>query len=416
LFPAIAPTSSPHRHTISLKMPARKSVTIVGGGVIGLSIAWELSKVGHRIRVVDHQRIAGGASWTAAGILPSVASDPGIASEPIEQLRALSHRLYPDWIDELMAASGVDPEFRKCGGLYLARTNGELATMLAQEQLWNEYEVPFERWPTDELLARIDSISKVSFLCKSSIENSTGWFLPEDCTVRPPRLLHALVGALQGIDFMSHCHITKISSIANEVQFASSTHGDWTSDIVCMTAGAWTQRLLEGFDIQSGIMPVRGQMLLYKFDDQPLATVINEGHRYFVPRIDGHVLVGSCEEEVGFHSETSEQQLSQLRSWAFELMPALEHASEVASWAGLRPGSFDGLPYIGRLPEHPQVIVAAGHFRSGIHLAPATAQIVKSIVMEETPPVDISPFHVQRGQTAAGYWNIHEGASTRVST
>ncbi len=155
---------------------------------------------------------------------------------------------------------------------------------------------------------------------------------------------------------------------------------------------------MEQLEQQTGILPVRGQMLLYKLPTQPFSMIINDGNRYVVPRQDGHVVAGSCEEEVGFDSSTTPAMIDEIKSWVATLFPEWNRYF-VKAWAGLRPGSFDGLPYIGQLPDNKNIIIAAGHFRSGLHLAPATAQIVANMIDQVDQPMDIAPFHPNRGKT-----------------
>lgn len=155
-------------------------------------------------------------------------------------------------------------------------------------------------------------------------------------------------------------------------------------------------KLLSQLGIETGIMPVRGQMLLYKLDRKPFDCVVNEGHRYLVPRDDGHLLVGSCEEEVGFVAETTESMLSELRGWAESIFPPLREQVVLRSWAGLRPGSFDSYPYLGPIPNMPGLSIAAGHFRHGLHWSTGTALLMRQWICGEATSMELSPFHVYR--------------------
>jgi glycine oxidase len=137
-------------------------------------------------------------------------------------------------------------------------------------------------------------------------------------------------------------------------------------------------------------------MLLYRFSSPPFHHIINEGHRYLVPRDDGHVLVGSCEEEVGFQLGTTPQMVDTLARWAQGMLPQLRSMQPIRTWSGLRPATFDGYPIIGRVPQVENLFVAAGHYRSGIHLAPATAQLIADLVEHKPPVVDPAPFAVGR--------------------
>ncbi len=378
-------------------------VTVLGGGVIGLAVAWELAKNGYQVRAVEANRWGSGSSWAGAGILPPAANDYLAASEPIDQLRSLSHKLYPEWTHSIREASKIDPEFRRCGGIYLARTPGERATLTAQEYHWDDLSIEYQRLDISQLGSQFPEHQPLANRLAATSPQTVAWYLPDECTVRNPRLIQGLVTACRssGVELVEGCTVHAIHPLEDKARLESSL-GTWTSQHVCLCTGAWAQLLLQTFEVQTGILPVRGQMLLYKFNRPPFATIVNDGHRYLVPRLDGHVLAGSCEEEVGFDATTTNDRIDELKEWVDSLMPDWNPGHFVKAWAGLRPGSFDGLPYIGRLPTHPSILVAAGHFRSGLHLAPITAQIVRDLVEGSKPPLDISPFHLNRGRMWLG--------------
>jgi glycine oxidase len=168
---------------------------------------------------------------------------------------------------------------------------------------------------------------------------------------------------------------------------------------VCFTAGAWTGQLLKRLGMDVGIMPIRGQMVLFRCESAtgaPIGRIINEGSRYLAPRDDGRVLAGSTEEEVGFDKRTTEEAIADLIAFARGIVPALRDAPIEQTWAGLRPGSFDGLPYLGRLPGLKNAFIAAGHFRSGLFLSTATAVVMSELMRGEQQQVDLSPFRVGR--------------------
>jgi glycine oxidase len=155
--------------------------------------------------------------------------------------------------------------------------------------------------------------------------------------------------------------------------------------------------MLETLGIQTGILPVRGQMVLYRCPEPPFSMVLNEGHRYLVPRDDGHVLAGSCEEEVGFDASTTPEMIADLRAWAESIWPALAEVPVANQWAGLRPGSFDSFPYLGTLPGLENAYIACGHFRHGLHWSTATAVLLFQAMSGEPTSIDLEPFRVQRG-------------------
>jgi glycine oxidase len=138
-------------------------------------------------------------------------------------------------------------------------------------------------------------------------------------------------------------------------------------------------------EIRLPVEPVRGQMVLFQLD-QPLAAIINEGSRYLVPRKDGHLLAGSTMEEVGFDDSTTENEIRGLIDFAASLVPEISPAKVVRSWAGLRPASFDGLPYVGWIPDWENLIASTGHLRSGLQLAPGNASLVADLLEERGDP------------------------------
>ena len=150
---------------------------------------------------------------------------------------------------------------------------------------------------------------------------------------------------------------------------------------------------LSGFStLRQSVIPVRGQILRLVGGGSRPPSVVNVGQRYLVPRRDGSVLIGSVEQEVGHDWSTEEQTLDDLRRFAAGLIPSLADAPEIESWSGLRPMTFDGLPMIGPLPGHDGVWVAGGHYRSGIHLSPGTAECLTAVIDGGRPPVDLKPF------------------------
>jgi glycine oxidase len=164
--------------------------------------------------------------------------------------------------------------------------------------------------------------------------------------------------------------------------------------LVCL--GAWTGELLGEMRVPCKVKPVRGQMLLLRTPEPVIRRVILEGRRYLVPRDDGRVLVGSTEEDVGFDPSTTREVLDDLRRFAAGLVPDLARARVERSWAGLRPGNADGLPTLGRVPGFENLWVAAGHYRAGIQLSPATGLIMAQAIRGEPTDVPLSAFRADR--------------------
>ena len=170
----------------------------------------------------------------------------------------------------------------------------------------------------------------------------------------------------------------------------------YAAGAVCITSGSWSGPLLARLGITIPIKPIRGQIALLQTKANLLRRVINEGKRYLVPRADGRVLVGSTEEDAGFLKLTTAAAIDDLLSFARELVPALAGAGLETSWAGLRPATPDGRPYLGHLPGLDNGLVAAGHFRAGLQLSPGTAVVMRQAMLGQPVDIDLAAFRVDR--------------------
>lgn len=374
-----------------LKPAKPDTALIVGSGVIGLSLAWELAQRGQQVRVLDSGNVGRGASWAGAGILPP--SSNVSVSDPYEQLRALSHEMHPVWAKRLQEVTGMDTGFRRCGGIYLARSSAELATLVANQFWWDEHEIVYERWTANQLVEQEPALEQVAESVKSA------WFSPEEYQLRNPWHLAALASACQaaGVELIEQTGVDDLVIHDGQVLGVESQGRQFAARKVCICSGAWARMLLERLGVPTGIMPIRGQMILYKGATPPINRIVNDGNRYLVPREDGHVLAGSVEEEAGYRCETTEEAIQQIRQWAEGVLPILKEFEVQDSWAGLRPGSFDGFPYLGHLPGTQGLYVAAGHFRSGLHLSCATAVAMAELMTGNPSPIDLRPFRPARG-------------------
>ncbi|WP_153557721.1 glycine oxidase ThiO [Roseimaritima sediminicola] len=367
-------------------------VVVVGGGVIGLSVAWEAASRGLSVTLLERGRIGGGTSWTAAGILPP--ANPDTALDPLDRLRGISHRLHPQWADRLRQITGIDNGLRRCGGVYLATSPGEAAALLGQQQYWQSYQIDAVRWSKEGLLQAEPRLAGG----RAATQLRTAFLLEDEYQLRSPDHLRALHRAceLAGVRVLPHTPVQRFAEQGGAVE-VETDRGRVRGQHVVLAGGAWSSAVARASELAFDIVPVRGQVLLYRLPAPPLTHVINEGNRYFVPREDGHLLVGSCEEEVGFNTETTRAALGELRRWAEGLLPELEAQEPVRSWAGLRPSTIDGFPYIGRVPRSQRLFVATGHYRSGMHLSCGTAVAIVDLITGAAPPLDLDAFRIGRG-------------------
>ena len=358
--------------------------------MIGLSIAWELSRRQKRVCVVDRQGLGKATSWAGAGILPPPLI--GAKHDPLEQLRSYSHSLHIDWQDRLRRETGIDNGLRSCGGIYFARTAGEAASLRVTMLQATEEGVQVEPIPNGDLVARFPALNSIA----SSV--AAAFYLPDEMQIRSPRHLQALVTACaqQGVELCPDADVDSVivqGSDAIGVR-SKSTSIEARETILC--GGPWTADLLQPFEFVLPVEPWRGQLILCKTEAPIISHVVNEGYRYAVPREDGHLVVGATVEDVGFDGSTTEEAIADLRAYSIDLFPQLQHQDVIKSWAGLRPKTPDGNPFLGRVPGYHGLSVAAGHYRSGLHLAPATAVFMADLLLQDTTFIDKHPFRLNR--------------------
>jgi glycine oxidase len=371
-----------------------RTVTVVGGGAIGLSTAWELSQRGFTVTVIDKNATGKGTSWAGAGILPPANLQNSF--DPIDRLRGLSHQLFPEWAEKLKTDTGIDPGIQRCGGLYLAETAGEIAAMFGMAEYWQEMEIECNQLTLDEIICQESALAS----WWHNTNNAAAWHVPDEYQLRSPRYLAALKSACgqSGVSFLENTDVTDIRCSDGRAEM--HYEGKWrTTDHIVLTTGVWTGHIASSLELELSIVPVRGQILLLKTSEPLVHNIINMGQRYILARDDGHTLIGSNEEESGFELGTTESVLKSLLDFAAHLLPDLKSAEQVKAWSGLRPMTFDGFPMIGRVPGVENLYVAAGHHRSGLHLSPGTAVLIADMLSETAPRIPLDAFQIRKHQS-----------------
>jgi glycine oxidase len=368
------------------KTPETCDVLLIGGGVVGLSLAWELASKGAKVQVVDSGELGREASWAAAGMLP-----PGPTAEKrsgcpaYDQIQGLSHELHPVWHDRLRAEVGIDNGYRPTGAIYAAESSDNLDQ---HSEEWTRWGLQFHDL---DPVAIADLEPNLQFEGKAA-------FLPSECQLRPPWHLKALIAACQksGVQLTPGCQVTGFEVQKGRVTATETSLGAVSAGHVCLNSGCWSSQIATGLGLNLPIRPIRGQILLLKGQPGVVKRIVNNGPRYLTPRPDGRVLVGSTQEEVGFNKQNTVEGVAELMNFATRLCPALADFTLEQSWSGLRPGTADGLPYLGRFPNLENAWLATGHFRAGIQLSVATAVIMRSLILGQEPPVDVSELSVKR--------------------
>ena len=374
---------------------------IIGGGVVGLSIARELAGRGHTVRVIARGTGDATTSWAAAGILPPAPTYPGMPAGAA--LTAWCDGVLRAWARDLEAETGIDVGLRECGGLHVAATDSALARLRATAATWRSQGARCEWLDAPDLAAREPALAQAV----SARRLLGGFLLPEELQIRPSRLLDALEASCtrRGV-MITPAEVTGIDVAGGRVNGVAVRAGGAMGTVaavrVVLAAGAWTEQLAAALGVHVETRPIRGQIVLLRLGRQVLGRVVNRGLDYLVPRDDGRLLVGSTLEDVGFEPATTPATIDRLRGVARDLLGDVADAPVERAWAGLRPGSADGLPTIGSVPGIANAYVAAGHFRAGIHQSAGTAVLVADLVEGRPPALDLAAFAADRPPAPPG--------------
>ena len=384
-------------------------VLIIGGGVIGLSIARELSKKGvKKIEILEKNSVCGmEASDAAAGMLaPQPEAD---RADDFFHFCQASRDLYPDFARELFEETGVDIELDRTGTLYLAFTEKD-AEELEKRFVWQKKtNLNVEKLSAREILKIEPNVSPDVLF---------GLRFPMDWQVENRRLVEALGKSLPkqkgsierpfNADGSLSGTAKKLLFEKNRVVGVETEHGEIFARVVIIASGAWTSLIKDEFNLLSSIKvkPIRGQMIAFKEDCASnnyvrlFRHVIYSSRGYVVPRKDYRILVGATVEDVGFENRTTGAGAAVLLNTAFEISPLFKNLSLKNSWSGLRPFAADGLPILGAFPDIENLFVATAHYRNGILLAPLTAKILANEVVGDSTSEYLKTFGLRRFQTA----------------
>ncbi|PKM11298.1 MAG: glycine oxidase ThiO [Gammaproteobacteria bacterium HGW-Gammaproteobacteria-3] len=340
-------------------------ITLIGGGIIGLLTARAFVEAGASVTVIDKNRLGQESSWAGGGILLPIY--PWRQNAAITTLVRHSLSLYPSLAAELKAATGIDPEWSPCGLLITQTPDSDAARVWCRNQgIVCQSDLP----DTSCLQAQMDK----------------PLWLSEIAHIRNPRLLKALRQDLvqKGVQLLECCTLNTLISENDVVVSISTSAGRQAVNQLIFTTGAWTGALCRQFlphQASPEIKPVKGQMLLFDAEPNTLAFMVLEKDHYLIPRRDGKILAGSTLEDCDFDKTTSWSAYRRLKSFAENLCPALKDCTDIRHWAGLRPGTSRGIPYITRHPAFNNLSINAGHFRNGLVMAPASAQLMVDLIL-----------------------------------
>ncbi len=345
--------------------PAAARVLVAGGGIIGLSIAWRLAQTGCRVELCERGAIGGEASWAAAGMLA-----PGGEFEspsPEAELAFASRALYREFARELEETSGEVVDYQENGALELAYSEGENAALQAKAE--RQRGVGIESKPVSPKHAG-------TFWPRLDANRLAGArFYPHDGVVDPRGLTRALQVVCQrtGVLLREHCAVDRLEVMSRHIRF-----GEQSYDFAVIAAGAWSSSIeVTGAPALPSAEPVKGQLIAYQQPAQTCSTIVRQGHHYMLQRSNGLLIVGSSMQRAGFDRSLSDDVTRELAGWAGQVLPHLAETTPSSAWIGFRPAA-ETLHL--RRWHSDRLILAYGHFRNGILLAPITADRVKQLV------------------------------------
>ncbi len=352
---------------------------IVGGGIIGMLTALELNAAGMAVTLIEKGNTGRESSWAGGGIISPLY--PWRQDDAITRLAGWSQSHYPEVSSSLIEAGCIDPEYIKNGLLILAPA--DIPSALA----WSER---FHK--TLQLINQQDILE-----CEPGLQSEAqeALWLPEVAQIRNPRLTKSLYQANhEKIEIREQTEASGLLIDQGRIKGVETPNGTIEAQRVIICAGAWSGSLLHHIVPPPAIEPVQGQMIIYRYQPGRIMRIVLHNDRYVIPRRDGRIVVGSTLEYRGFDKQTTEQAKQELEAFALAHFPCLQEAKIEHQWAGLRPGSPNGIPYIGQIPGIDGLYLNAGHFRNGVVLGPASARLMTDIVLQRPPILDPAPYAI----------------------
>jgi glycine oxidase len=370
-------------------------VVIIGGGVIGSSIAYQLSKAGVQVSVLERDELAAEASRAAAGLLSPAEVLTG--PKTVADLFLASWAMTANVVREIEAASGVQVEYFPTGALHVLRNVDDQSALRRYGEIWKAQGSEVE-WLDGDQVTQYEPLMDQAF--------DTALYVSDTVSIRPRLMTMAYAEAAKkhGARFYEQTEVTGFLQESGKVIGVQTPQGQTIAcDIVVIATGAWSQHVGNWLDLNIPVFPARGQILSLKQPATPIKHTIIGNDVYIVPKIDQTIYVGATIERVGFDKSNTAGGITGLLSRAIQLVPEFEHATIVDIWAGLRPWSQDSYPILGKAPGWENVVLATGHGPGGFELSAITGKTIAELIGSGQAPELIQPFGLERftgkGQT-----------------
>ncbi|MBD8497456.1 glycine oxidase ThiO [Paenibacillus arenosi] len=354
-------------------------VLVIGGSVIGCAVAYECAKLGMRVTVLERGELSHGTSRAAAGMLAPTAER--FDNKDLAHFAYTSLDLFSGWAEQLWLDSEVDLEFRRKGLLIPVHSQQEQTLVGAELQNAAKEVETGGHISWRNLLAGAEMYPYINPTIYGVYE------VPQEGHVSPVKLMEALIVAARkrDVQFKEYQEVNKIIYENSAIRGVQTTEGTWTAEHVVVCAGVDSNSFNDQTDVRTHFYPVKGELAVVRMDTAFDSILYGNG-TYIVPKSGGHVYIGATSHPYRYDRKVSAGSITNLIQNAISYVPSLHEAELVTAWAGLRPATSDGLPYIGLVSHIKGLWLAAGHYRNGILLSAATGIGVASWIQTGNMP------------------------------
>ncbi|MFD0586402.1 glycine oxidase ThiO [Paenibacillus sp. GCM10027627] len=347
------------------------SVVVLGGGIIGLSCAYEASRRGFNVTLLEPGKLGGQASGAAAGMLAPYSENTDQPDSFFHLCRESLH-LYPEWINEIERCSGISAEWSPSGSIGLLQHEADLLPAQSRIRWQNEWGAGAEIVEGSRLGLLEPALANRAFAAVYS---------PHECHVFAPALVAALEAACRRRGVVIYEQAGSLQEITVH-GFSGATvrmerlEDAVSGDLAVFCSGAWSGQFERWLGIHIPVHPIRGQICSFPGGSEDIRHMVFSSQAYWVAKRNGQIVCGASEDVSGFVTDVTEKGINRLLRASDRWFPGLTSKGTACRWAGLRPATPDGLPLIGRVLGDPTIMMAAGHYRNGILLSPVTSKMV----------------------------------------
>ncbi len=368
--------------------PVKEKVIILGGGVIGLATAFELSKRDYHVTVLEKTTCGGQASGAAAGMLAPF-SEIGEDPDDFFTFCLDSLRMYDRWQKDVKRTANMDFEYTKCGSLHAVYHEADVLALETRRAWQKEFGVEAELVEGERLRTLEPYLAD---------EVVAALYYPEEAHLFAPDYVKALEAACRnnGVSIYEQLEEVHIKAWRDDIALTTKDGQNFSAERLIVCSGAWSGELEDVFSIRIPVYPIRGQICAYRGVAERLNHIVFTSQGYLVAKANGSIVNGASEDIAGFHTEVTEKGIARLTNWNKRILPFLENETPYHTWAGLRPATQDGFPLIGKLENAPHIIFATGHYRNGILLSPITATAVADILDHASTYAPLESFKPER--------------------